>query len=398
MKLTKRPLGEIAELQLGKMLDDKKNRGDPLPYLANVNVRWGEFALDALREMRFQESDKDRFGLRAGDIVMCEGGESGRCAIWNEEIPGMMFQKALHRIRPRAGMDNRFLFFTFLHKGKTGGFDGLLTGSTIKHLPAEKLAKLEIQFPDLPTQRRIADILSAYDDLMENNRRRMALLEESARQLYREWFVRLRYPGHERARRSSALPAGWSRGPLEVHTSFLKRGVAPHYDDEAEGLVINQKCIRDGRVNLELARRQSREFAPARQVQVGDVLINSTGEGTLGRVAQLKSPVENCTVDTHVTIVRPKPGVPVHYFGLCLMDWEPRLCTMGRGSTNQTELSPAAIGACEIVMPAGSVVERFEAHVEPLYTQVTNLVLQNQKLRAARDHLLPRLLSGALPV
>src|SRR5206468_3313546 len=108
-------------------------------------------------------------------------------------------------------------------------------------------------------------------------------------------------------------PVGWQRKPLSELTSFLKRGIAPHYDDDAEGLVISQKCIRDRRLTLDLARRQSREFALERQVQVGDVLINSTGEGTLGRIAQVKSPVLNCTVDTHVTIARPSPGTPRHY-------------------------------------------------------------------------------------
>ena len=251
---------------------------------------------------------------------------------------------------------------------------------------------------EISQQRRIADVLSTYDDLMENNRRRMALLEESARLLYREWFVRLRFPGHAQAHVTDALPKGWERAPLAAYTSFLKRGIAPHYDDDAEGLVINQKCIREGRVNLTLARRQSRKFSPERQIQVGDVLVNSTGEGTLGRVAQIKTPVPNCTVDTHVSIVRPQPGVAVHYFGLCLLDWEPQFSTMGRGSTNQTELSPAAIGESKIVMPAGKLLENFESFAEPIYQQVTNLTAQNEQLRTARDLLLPRLMSGELAV
>ncbi len=96
---------EIAEFRLGKMLDQNKNRGQPMPYLANINVRWGEFDLENLREMRFEESEIETFGLRYGDIVMCEGGEPGRCAIWKNQIPGMMIQKAIHRIRPLGLVD-----------------------------------------------------------------------------------------------------------------------------------------------------------------------------------------------------------------------------------------------------------------------------------------------------
>jgi type I restriction enzyme S subunit len=251
---------------------------------------------------------------------------------------------------------------------------------------------------DIDVQEKIADVLAAYDDLIENNRQRMALLDESARLLYREWFVRLRFPGHEHTRIIEGVPEGWEKKTLAELTCFLKRGITPAYDDDAEGLVINQKCIRDGRVNLGLARNQSKEVKPERLIQLGDVLVNSTGEGTLGRVAQVKTPLPNCTVDTHVTIVRPKDGVARHYFGSAVMAWEPRFSTMGKGATNQTELSPATIGGVEIVMPSRALLEQFELFAEPLYEQVTNLVAQNEKLRTARDLLLPRLMSGEIAV
>ncbi|MBU6174260.1 MAG: restriction endonuclease subunit S, partial [Planctomycetes bacterium] len=207
-------LNEVADFRLGKMLDEKKNRGDLMPYLANVNVRWGEFDFRELREMRFEDHELDTFGLRHGDIVMCEGGEPGRCAIWKEQRPGMMIQKAIHRIRPHACLNHEFLYYTFLNLGMTGRFSPLFTGATIKHLPREKIALLEVPVPPLPEQIRIASVLSAYDDLIENNRRRMALLEESARLLYQEWFVRLRFPGHEHVRIVDGVPEGWERRTL----------------------------------------------------------------------------------------------------------------------------------------------------------------------------------------
>ena len=162
MKWSKARVDDLADLCLGKMLDQNKNRGELLPYLANINVRWGEFVLTDLRQMRFQSNEMDRYGLKSGDIVMCEGGEPGRCAIWKEQMPGMMIQKALHRIRARDGIDHRFLYYSFLHNGRNGRFGHLLTGATIKHLPRQNLAKLEVEFPKFPTQGRIADVLSAY--------------------------------------------------------------------------------------------------------------------------------------------------------------------------------------------------------------------------------------------
>ena len=140
-------MNEIAEFRLGKMLDQKKNRGDMMPYLANVNVRWGHFDCDDLREMPFEPHEKDRFGLKFGDIVMCEGGEPGRCAIWKEQISGMMIQKAIHRIRPRSGLDHRFLYYNLRYQGESGRLDRLFTGATIKHLPREKLAQVQVTIP-----------------------------------------------------------------------------------------------------------------------------------------------------------------------------------------------------------------------------------------------------------
>jgi len=126
--------------------------------------------------------------------------------------------------------------------------------------------------------------------------------------------------------------------------------------------------------------------------------VNSTGEGTLGRVAQVLARIENCTVDTHVTIVRPAPGIGVHYFGQTLMEWEPRFSTMGRGATNQTELSPGQIGDAQVLVSPRSLVQQFEDVAEPSFRQVSVLMEQNDKLRAARDLLLPRLMSGEIAV
>ncbi|CCE22044.1 restriction endonuclease subunit S [Methylotuvimicrobium alcaliphilum] len=144
MSWVKKNVDEIADFTLGKMLDEKKNRGELLPYLANVNVRWGEFDLTELREMRFEPHELDKYSVSNGDIVMCEGGEPGRCAIWTDEKSSIMLQKALHRIRPKQGINSQFLYYAFLNLRKTNGFAPYFTGSTIKHLPKQQLAKVEI--------------------------------------------------------------------------------------------------------------------------------------------------------------------------------------------------------------------------------------------------------------
>ena len=391
-------LETVADFCLGKMLDQKKNRGEPLPYLANINVRWGEFDLTDLREMRFEQHELDRYGLKYGDIVMCEGGEPGRCAIWKNHNSAMMIQKALHRIRPFSCLRPEFLFYFFLYKGRVGHLSSLFTGSTIKHLPREKLALVEVPVPPHSAQDRIVSILSAYDDMIENNRRRIQLLEESARLLYKEWFVRLRFPGHEHVKIVDGVPEGWARSTVGNSVSFLSRGITPDYDDSAPGLVINQKCIRNHMVTLELARRHSKQVPPLKLIQFGDVLINSTGAGTLGRVAQFLLQTTGCTVDSHITIVRPKKHIPVYFFGLFLTNIEAYIAAQGRGATNQTELSKDDVAALEISLPSSQTSGMFESIVKPFFHQMRILSEQIEKLSKARDLLLPRLMNGEIAV
>ena len=112
------------------------------------------------------------------------------------------------------------------------------------------------------------------------------MLEQSARLLYKEWFVRLRFPGHEHVKIKDGVPEGWTQKTINELSSYLNRGITPKYDDDSAGIVINQKCVRERLVNLDLARRQAKEVPKEKLVKFGDVLVNSTGEGTLGRVAQ----------------------------------------------------------------------------------------------------------------
>ncbi len=146
------------------------------------------------------------------------------------------------------------------------------------------------------------------------------------------------------------------------------------------------------------ARRQSKEVKPERLLQVGDVLINSTGAGTLGRVAQVRAPLSDCTVDTHVTIVRPRDPKTAAYLGVALLEQEALLSTMGVGSTNQLELLRADVSALPLVIPPKEVQAAFHERVWPMFTQAESLALTNERLREARDALLPKLMSGELAI
>lgn len=149
-------LRDVADSCLGKMLDKTKHTsGRRLPYLRNINVRWGSVDLTDVSEMFFDEDELERYGLRSDDVLVCEGGEPGRAAVWTQPVNGMLFQKALHRIRPHEPLLPHWLVHHLKLQADSGGLAEHFTGTTIRHLTGTSLAKLEVPLPPLPEQRRI---------------------------------------------------------------------------------------------------------------------------------------------------------------------------------------------------------------------------------------------------
>lgn len=155
-------LGEIAETSLGKMLDRGTFTGsNAVPYLRNVNVQWGRFELEDILTIEIPPEQQSFFELRPGDLMVCEGGEIGRCAVWPGSKTYMAFQKALHRVRPYPGVDVRFLRYVLEYYGHTNTLVSYSTGSTIKHLPQQQLRRLPLPLPPQAQQRRIVTALDA---------------------------------------------------------------------------------------------------------------------------------------------------------------------------------------------------------------------------------------------
>lgn len=154
-------VAQIADVQLGKMLDRAKNRGNPTAYLRNVNVRWGELDLSNLQDMRFTDSEMEFFDIRDGDLIVCEGGEPGRSAIWRNGPTDLKYQKALHRVRTHPGILPEYLGYFLRHAANAGLLEPLLTGSTIKHLPRTALLRLSLPLPPTGEQRRIVGKLAS---------------------------------------------------------------------------------------------------------------------------------------------------------------------------------------------------------------------------------------------
>ncbi len=163
-------LGDLADMCLGKMLDQVKNQGSLEPYLRNVNVRWGSFDLSDLKHMRFIKDEEDRYSVVEGDLVICEGGEPGRAAIWKNQEP-IKIQKALHRVRTNSqALSSDYVYYCLLGDANSKRLNEYFTGGGIQHLTGRSLSKYAIPLPPLAEQNRIVEkleMLMEYCDHLE---------------------------------------------------------------------------------------------------------------------------------------------------------------------------------------------------------------------------------------
>ena len=271
-------------------------------------------------------------------------------------------------------------------------------GATMPSINTGLLSSIEIHLPPLDTQRRIADILSSYDDLIENNRKQIKLLEEAAQRLYKEWFVDLRFPGYEHTKITDGVPEGWRKATVGAASSVLRRGISPRYNENGKFVVINQKCIRQTVVTFDESRRQEKSYPEEMNLQDSDTVICSTGAGTLGRVGQIFGDYSNTTFDSHVTLIRANEGFGKQYLFQSLKARQTYLMGMGKGSTNQLELSRGTIQDLDIYVPSKKVLNQFEQIAQPLHDKINVISKSIMQLQTARDCLLPKLMSGEVEV
>lgn len=173
----------VGEQRLGKMLDSARNSGKLRPYLRNTNVQWSRFELEDVKLMRIGDDEVDEYRLRNGDLMICEGGEPGRCAIWRSQAPDMYFQKALHRVRPRPSVRPEYLAICLQHDATTGVLASLFTGATIKHLTGRALAEYAIPIPPLAEQQRIVAKVNELMALVDQLESQITASEEAGTKL-----------------------------------------------------------------------------------------------------------------------------------------------------------------------------------------------------------------------
>jgi type I restriction enzyme S subunit len=363
----------------------------------------------------------DKFGYPSkGDLLLSSvGNRAGIAYVVGDEGEFYFKDGNITWFKNFKSLNSTFLCYWLKSEVGKSALQSIMIGSAQKALTISGLLKLKIKIPSLREQCRIVEILSALDDRITLLRETNATLEAIAQALFKSWFVDFdpvrakaegRQPEGMDATAAALFPDSFEESelglvPKEWRTSrlgdvcdYLNRGISPKYLEVGGVVVINQKCIRSFSIDLTKARRHDplQRRIDGRRLAVGDVLVNSTGVGTLGRVAQVLALSETAIVDSHVTVVRAGPCLSWTYLGLWMMRQQTQIEAMGEGSTGQTELPRSKLAELRLTAPPTSVLSVFDEITLPIKERIALNENRVQVITQLRDTLLPRLISGQL--
>ena len=348
----------------------------PTPYkmLRTSDIREGKINLENLNCVTKEVYEKwtRRGKLQKGDVIFTREAPLGEVGLVREEKNYFLGQRlVLFRANDKI-CDGRFLMYSLLWHDNKQAIISKGVGSTVAHLRVPECENIEIKAPDLDIQHRIADILSAYDDLIENNQKQIKLLEEAAQRLYKEWFVDLRFPGHENTKIVDGVPEGWSRG-------LLKELISVNYGKD------HKKAPDDGNIPVYgsggLMRKCNKSLFSGEAVLI-------PRKGSLNNIMYVDETF--WTVDTmfYATMKQPHTAVFVYFFVKAF-----DMYSMNIGAAVPS-MTTKILDAMDVVIPDKETLEKFDKQAKVCFDKIKTLQRQNEQLRKARDLLLPKLMSG----
>jgi type I restriction enzyme S subunit len=397
-------LGELCSLITdGKHGDCVNEDGSGYYFISAKDVRDGRIHYEDARQIiqkDFAETHR-RTNLTPGDVVLTNSGTIGRLAIAsNDDITcRTTFQKSVAVLKPlRDKVLPEYLYYVLV--ANRSALENAAGGAAQKNLLLGDLRKLQVAVPSIRIQARISTIISKYDDLIANNRRRIQLLEEAARLIYREWFVRLRFPGHEHVKVENGIPEGWKRVKTSDLCDSLGGGTPatgnPAFWHGDIPWVVPSDVTKNRYVFLPSTERQITDAglrgSSAQMLPPETILM--TSRASVGFFALVDKPV--CTNQGFINVVPKRPELRM-YLLFCLLARVEDIRALAGGST-YPEISKGKFREIGIIEPAKAALEEFDRVTRPLLDQTRVLILQNRRLVQARDLLLPRLMSGEIEV
>ena len=318
----------------------------------------------------------NRHIIQKGDILYSRRGDVGRCAIASDHETGWLCGTGCLRVTTDTTIaDSKFVFYQLQQPEVVGWVEKHAVGATMLNLNTTILSNIPLLLPPIETQRRIADILSAYDDLIENNRKQIKLLEEAAQRLYKEWFVDLRFPGHEHTKIVDGVPEGWEKRLLGdiVEVKYGK----------------DHKSISDGLIPVYGSGGFMRK---CNQVLYNGESVLIPRKGSLNNIIYVDEAF--WTVDTmfYTKMKLPNIGIFVYFF---VKSFDMYSMNIGAAVPSMTT---SILNAINILIPSADVLRRFQSISKVFFNKIALLHSQIETATQARDCLLPKLMSGEVEV
>lgn len=334
-----------------------------------------------------------------GDTLYTVVGSYGLSAYVNFDIP-FCFERNIALLHPKKGVDSRFLFYSVNTPDFFKQAENAANGAAQKLIPLSRLKQLKIQVPPFATQQKIAGILSAYDDLIENNQKQIKLLEEAAQRLYKQWFIDLRYPGHETTKIVDGFPEGWKTVQIQDVCKNIGAGGTPSRSQKSfwengniDWFKTQELCDcwlfeASEKISEEGLKRSAAKMFPA-----NSILMAIYASPTLGRLGILTK--EACSNQAALCLQVDESKVSNYWLYLKLFELRDQFNSIARGA-GQQNISGIIVKETEIALPAISVINDFTRLVRPFFEKQRTLQLQNISLTQTCDRLLPKLMNGEL--
>ena len=356
-----------------------------------------------LSDIRFiSENDLPRWTKRvtpqASDIVFSYEATLNLYAVIPDGFRGCLGRRmALIRVDEEKAYYKFLYYYFYSDAWRVVIQENTVLGATVDRIPLVKFPDFLIDLPPLVTQHRIADILSAYDNLIENNQKEIKLLEEATQRLYKEWFVDLRFPGYEDVKIVDGVPEGWKKDTIDSRIELLS-GYAfksSEFNDEGKYKIITIKNVKDGQFdgdNVNCMINIPEKMPEHCKLVDGDILLSLTGN--VGRVCIVHG--ENFLLNQQIAKLRSNNMA----YTYCLFRSKDMFDNMNNltNGVAQQNLSPIRTGKINIVFPTDALIQMFEKTVNPMLNKITVLNKSILSLSQARDRLLPKLMNGEIEV
>lgn len=372
-------------------------------FISAKDVRDGKINYKEARQITradFEDTHR-RTKLEPNDILITNSGTIGRMAIVqdSELTRRTTFQKSVAIIKPnKRFIEPKFLYYTFL--AQVGYLVELSGGTAQKNLLLGDLRHFKVRVPHINAQQKIAAILSAYDDLIENNKRRIALLEKMAEEIYREWFVRMRFPGHEKVKVIKGIPYGWEVKKLGELTR-TQYGYTASAETEGEGpKFLRITDIVPAAIDWELVPHCKIEEKDEVKylLSEGDIVVARTG-ATVGYAKRINKRHPNTVFASYLVRLIPKRKSDSIYLGLSVeRNMFKDFIWMFVTGAAQPQANASTMALFPVLYPPESLLREFNRIAESILDEKELLLNQVTIFSRTRDFLLPRLISGKLSV